>query len=227
VPVSAETLSKLIAAGLAGEALVEVVASIDRDHESAPRHRSAHAMRQERYRQRKASQSVTSDASRDASPVPDKENPQTPIEINPSPETPDPDGSAPLAEAIAAYSSMAARAGLAVPRSVDGARRVRLAATLKRHGLPAWLEAVGRVEASDFCRGQNDRGWKADLEFMTQPRSFTRILEGHYDNRKSQAPPRNPIVASADRLLAELRAANGPDRTETPDRPQLGYRFSG
>lgn len=87
MPVSADTLRLLMAAGLNGEALLDVVASIDADVTSTPRVRSAHALRQERYRQRKASQNVTSDASRDVSdgaePSP-KESPQTPKETPPT-----------------------------------------------------------------------------------------------------------------------------------------------
>jgi hypothetical protein len=78
MPVSAETLRKLMAAGLSGDALLDVVASIDADGASVPKVRTAHAMRQERYRQRLASQTVTSDASRDG--MAEKENPQTPKE---------------------------------------------------------------------------------------------------------------------------------------------------
>jgi|GEM_PF-2578183 len=67
MPVSASTLAKLMAAGLSGQDLIDVVASIDADMEtSAPiKSRSAGAIRQERYRNRKASQSVTSDVTRD------------------------------------------------------------------------------------------------------------------------------------------------------------------
>jgi hypothetical protein len=61
--VSAATLRKLIDAGLSGDALIDVVESIEADHE-APQ-RSASAERQARYRARKNNQNVTSDVTRD------------------------------------------------------------------------------------------------------------------------------------------------------------------
>jgi len=49
------------------------------------------------------------------------------------------------------------------------------------------------MAASAFCRGENDRGWRADLDFLCQPKSFNGLIEGKYDDRvprQSQAPPR-------------------------------------
>jgi hypothetical protein len=38
------------------------------------------------------------------------------------------------------------------------------------------------LERSAFCRGENDRGWRADFDFLLQPKSFTKLLEGAYDH---------------------------------------------
>jgi len=86
MPISADTLRKLLDAGLSGDELVDVVASIDADHSATPKPRSSQALRQERYRQRRDAErhsDVTSDASRDDEASPDKEIPHTPLEINP------------------------------------------------------------------------------------------------------------------------------------------------
>lgn len=86
MPVSADTLRKLMDAGLSGDALLDVVASIDADN--GPRTRSNGAERQSRYRARKAA-TVTSDVTRDVTdsvtPPPNKESsPTPPKETNPS-----------------------------------------------------------------------------------------------------------------------------------------------
>ena len=86
MPVSADTLRKLMDAGLSGDALLDVVASIDADN--VQKSRSNGAERQARYRAKKAS-TVTSDVTRDVTksvtPPPDKEIPPTPPkETNPS-----------------------------------------------------------------------------------------------------------------------------------------------
>src|SRR5690606_34781373 len=62
--ISASTLRLLLQAGLEGEALIEVVESMEKDHGS-DKPRSSAAIRQERYRQKKASQNVTSDVTSD------------------------------------------------------------------------------------------------------------------------------------------------------------------
>lgn len=83
MPVSAETLRKLMDAGLTGDALLEVVASIDADHQEAPT-RSAAAERQARYRARKAGD-VTRDVTSVTQPsLPSKEGPHTPKETQPT-----------------------------------------------------------------------------------------------------------------------------------------------
>lgn len=65
MPVSADTLRLLMDAGLSGDELLRVVASIDAD--TQPKPRSSAAERQARYRQRQKAESVTSDVTSDAS----------------------------------------------------------------------------------------------------------------------------------------------------------------
>lgn len=48
-----------------------------------------------------------------------------------------------------------------------------------------WIEVVKRLAESDFCQGKNDRGWKADFEFLLRAESHVKIMEGKYDNRSS------------------------------------------
>lgn len=45
-----------------------------------------------------------------------------------------------------------------------------------------WLEVLERVNASKFCLGANQRGWKADFDFLMRPDSAAKVLEGKYDN---------------------------------------------
>ncbi|MDW9668093.1 hypothetical protein CN116_16725 [Sinorhizobium meliloti] len=88
---------------------------------------------------------------------------------------------------------MARQSGLSVPRAVTAYRRRSLLLRIEEHGLPAVLDAIERIGRSRFCRGENDRGWRADLDFLCQPKSFVSILEGKYDDRplqQSQSPPR-------------------------------------
>ena len=53
-------------------------------------------------------------------------------------------------------------------------------------------EGLQKAEASDFCKGNNDRHWKADIDFLTNQNSFTKLLEGKYDNRQN-APKESSV----------------------------------
>lgn len=66
--VSASTLELLMATGLSGERLLEVVRAIEADCQR-PSARSPGAERQRRYRERKAASDVTRDVTSDATPV--------------------------------------------------------------------------------------------------------------------------------------------------------------
>jgi hypothetical protein len=63
------------------------------------------------------------------------------------------------------------------------AQRERLLrARLKDSTFDEWQRAMSALERSAFCRGENDRGWRADFDFLLQTKSFTKLLEGAYDH---------------------------------------------
>lgn len=46
-----------------------------------------------------------------------------------------------------------------------------------------WKKAIRRISVSDFCKGENDRGWKASFDWLIQnEETILKILEGKYDN---------------------------------------------
>lgn len=46
------------------------------------------------------------------------------------------------------------------------------------------LQVFTNIEASDFCKGSNDRGWKANFDFILREDKFVSALEGRYNNKK-------------------------------------------
>ena len=46
------------------------------------------------------------------------------------------------------------------------------------------LEVFNNLENSDFCKGKNDRGWRADIDFLLREDKFISILEGKYNSHK-------------------------------------------
>jgi hypothetical protein len=86
------------------------------------------------------------------------------------------------------WNAMAIVNGLAQVRLLPAARAARLRTRIADAGVDRVLEAITRVSQSDFCRGKSAGGWKADFDFLIQASSFTRILEGRYDNRQKSRP---------------------------------------
>ncbi len=48
------------------------------------------------------------------------------------------------------------------------------------------LQAFTNIEASDFCKGENNRGWKANFDFILREDKFVSALEGRYNNSGSR-----------------------------------------
>lgn len=52
-----------------------------------------------------------------------------------------------------------------------------------------------KVRESDFLSGRNGRSWRADFDWILEPRNVTRILEGNYDqDRQEQQPTPAPAT---------------------------------
>lgn len=118
--------------------------------------------------------------------------------------------------AFDAYNEMAKRAGLPVASKLDQKRKSAIKARLKdAKGIEGWMIALSKVEASPHCTGSNDRGWKADLDFVCTESKFVKIMEGSYDQQSNRnrnttrgtytegdGRPRG-LVGAAMRILAE------------------------
>lgn len=85
-------------------------------------------------------------------------------------------------EVIEAWQTRMVPLGFPSIRKMTSQRERQLRARLKDSTLDEWLQAMAALERSAFCRGENDRGWRADFDFLLQPKSFTKLLEGAYDH---------------------------------------------
>lgn len=86
-----------------------------------------------------------------------------------------------------------------------GRERQRLARhRLHERSLGEWIEVIQRLDRSSFCRG-NDRGWRADIDFLLKPDTATKVLEGKYDDRGAE-PQGFERAKTIDEIMAEDRA---------------------
>lgn len=86
-----------------------------------------------------------------------------------------------------AWNAMAKRCGLPGIEAVTNSRRSHLLARVKEHGMEAVIQAIRKVEQNDWMHGNNDRGWRADADFMLTQSKFTRLIEGGYDRAAAAA----------------------------------------
>lgn len=85
-----------------------------------------------------------------------------------------------------AWNRVAQDCDLPQAASIRGQRLAKLRARVKDHGAQAVLDAINMVPHSAFLRGSNDRGWRADFDFLVQDKSFSRLLEGFYSRMKTR-----------------------------------------
>ena len=84
-------------------------------------------------------------------------------------------------EIVEAWNELADARSLPKVIRVTDARRKQIQARLKEYPPDDWSKALTAICKSKFLCGENDRGWKADFDFLLQPKSFVKLVEGAYD----------------------------------------------
>jgi hypothetical protein len=107
------------------------------------------------------------------------ENHQEPSEDSP----PDGDDALSVQEIVEAWNDLASRCHLATVVKLTDERKRKARAQARRFTVDDWAAVFRRIEQSPFLRGTNDRGWRADFDFVLSPSSFVKILEGKYDQQ--------------------------------------------
>lgn len=93
-----------------------------------------------------------------------------------------------LQGAVDAWNATADRTGLPKVQRLTEPRGKALRKRLDEcGGLSGWLTALVKLEASSFLTGRSGKDWRANFDFVLQPSSFQKLLEGAYDDRKPTA----------------------------------------
>lgn len=82
---------------------------------------------------------------------------------------------------VEAWNATAQRLGLRAVRKFTPERRKKLATRIRQSTIDDFTEAIASIERSPFLLGENDRGWRADFDWMLEPKNFTKLIEGTYD----------------------------------------------
>lgn len=192
--VSTELITKLIEAGTPAALVAEVAMVLGRaqaDRDALEQRRSHERTRKAKSREVTGQDVTERDGADNLSPLsPPLKSAPDPKKITP-PLTPqsgdvsaDADPPKPLTkrEILEAWHERMVPLGFPAVAKMTGQRERQLSARLKDSTLEEWQRAMDALERSTFCRGENDRGWRADFDFLLQPKSFTKLLEGAYDH---------------------------------------------
>lgn len=114
----------------------------------------------------------------------------------------------PVKQAFDEWNALAERRRLPIAKDLSDTRRKQIKARLTGAGIEGWREALAAVESAPMCLGDNDRGWRADLDFVCQPKSFGRLREGFYapKAKPGTGPPRTGLSEMSPELIAARRA---------------------
>lgn len=198
----ATAVKHLLAAGVTGDALVAAIAEMEaakpaKVDEAAERRRAYDRDRKRNgsKKSRKSSTGIPVESAESADGVSPNDiysNPlPLPSEISNEISLPafedETSGTANLQpeHVVEAWNDMAGRYSLPKAKLTPERRR-KLQARLKQHAVGDWTEAIDAIERNPWMHGDNDRGWRVDFDFLLQPKSFTKLIEGSYD-RSNQA----------------------------------------
>ena len=76
--------------------------------------------------------------------------------------------------------------GLNTVRNIKGKRLDSLHARIKEYSKDDVLTVIENVKYSDFLKGNNNRNWTADIDWILKPNNFIKVLEGNYNKNKNQ-----------------------------------------
>lgn len=65
---------------------------------------------------------------------------------------------------------------------VTEARKKAIRAALRQYSLDELIKVFQTAGKSDFLTGKNDRGWRADFDWLMKPGNTVKVLEGTYDS---------------------------------------------
>lgn len=69
-------------------------------------------------------------------------------------------------------------------KTIDGNRKTAVGARWRTYkSLEVFEELFTIAESTPFLKGENDRNWSADFDWMMKPTNFSKILEHKYDDR--------------------------------------------
>lgn len=109
---------------------------------------------------------------------PDSDEPEDDFRLQGTPKTKPQDSA--FTDFIAKWNAIE---GIRPCRVTDRRTKTFNARSKDRYWRDTLPEALRRISSSSFLRGENDRGWKANIDWFLRADTLTNIMEGKYDDR--------------------------------------------
>lgn len=68
--------------------------------------------------------------------------------------------------------------------ALSGDRQKHIGARLKQYTIEQIETVFRKAEASSFLKGKNNRGWKANFDWLINETNFAKVLDGNYDDKR-------------------------------------------
>ena len=86
-----------------------------------------------------------------------------------------------LDELVEGWNELALQCGLARVVKLSNRRKVQARARMREFpNIEDWRTVFANLRDARWMHGDNDRGWRADFDFILQPKSFIKLLENSY-----------------------------------------------
>lgn len=88
---------------------------------------------------------------------------------------------------------------VSLPRlqNISDRRKQAIRRRLNKYSVEQVQEAFRKAEASDFLKGDNNRDWRADFDWIMNDTNIAKILDGKYDNRGDTVTDRDDFLYRA------------------------------
>ena len=86
-----------------------------------------------------------------------------------------------------------------------------------------WTEVVKTIASSAFCGGKNDRGWRADFNWLLQPDVHLKVSEGRYGGR-AQPPSQQTGHLTPGEFVAQEQARKKAELEAALNQPAYGVK---
>jgi hypothetical protein len=71
---------------------------------------------------------------------------------------------------------------------MNNSREAKCRLRLKERSLDEWRVVLEKLKASAFCTGDNNRGWRADFDWIiSNDTNALKVIEGKFDNKQGKA----------------------------------------